>query len=197
MTLLFEATETRASNAICVHAAPGRDHACVLRGGRDPLAATFILQKGATAYLTEGAPRIVRALRWLTAAYPYLWLLTDEPPTTDAGGPIDLDVDPTGTPTATSALARLLYSLPALLLAAALSLVAVCLWLAGATVILVSTKLPAPIADFLALTLRYQCRLIAYHLSLVEQYPSFDGSTAATTPPGRTFSRSAAENRST
>lgn len=38
--------------------------------------------------------------------------------------------------------------------------------------ILVRKRLPAAIADFLALTLRFQFRLVAYHLSLVDQYPS-------------------------
>ena len=136
------------------------------------LVAIFILQKGGQCYLKEGAPRIVRVLRWLAGAYAYLWLLTDVLPTADAGGPLDFDVEVNGTPTAASALLRLAYSFPALILAAVLSLAAGLLWLVGAIVVLVNERMPVAIADFLTLALRYQVRLIAYHLSLVERYPS-------------------------
>jgi hypothetical protein len=47
-------------------------------------------------------------------------------------------------------------------------------WLLGAVWVLVRRRMPAAIADFIALVLRYQFRLIAYHLSLVDRYPSFE-----------------------
>jgi uncharacterized protein DUF4389 len=143
------------------------------------LAALLISQKGVERYFAEDAPRIVRILRWLAAAYAYLWLLTDAFPTSEAGDPVELEVDIGGRPTATSALLRLLYSLPALLLLAVLSLAAAVLWLVGAVAILARQRIPEAIADFLALTLCYQFRLIAYHLSLVERYPSFDAVSVA------------------
>jgi hypothetical protein len=39
--------------------------------------------------------------------------------------------------------------------------------------------IPAAIASFLELTLRYQFRLVAYHLSLVNCYPSFEQAPGA------------------
>jgi len=138
------------------------------------IAALLISQKGVERYFAEDAPGIARVLRWLAAAYAYLWLLTDAFPTSEAGAPVELEVETGGTPTVTSALLRLLYSVPAVLLLAVLSLAAAFLWLVGAVAILVRQRIPAAIADFLALTLCYQFRLIAYHLSLVERYPSFD-----------------------
>ncbi len=141
------------------------------------MAALLIAQKGGARYLADDAPAIVPVLRWLARAYAYLWLLTDAPPTSATGGPVDLDVAPSGQPTASSALLRLLYSLPALLLLAVLSFVAWVLWILGAVVVLVSERLPAFIADFLAATLRFQFRLVAYHLSLDDRYPSFEEAT--------------------
>jgi hypothetical protein len=47
-------------------------------------------------------------------------------------------------------------------------------WLVGAAVILVSGRIPAAVADLLATMLRYQLRLLAYHLSLVDRYPSLE-----------------------
>ncbi len=136
------------------------------------LVALFILQKGGERYLSDGAPRIVRGLRWLAGGYAYLWLLTDALPTTEIGGPLDFDVEVSGAPTAASALLRLVFSLPALLMACVLSLAATFLWLVGAIVVLINQRMPEAITDFLTLALRYQSRLIAYHLSLVERYPS-------------------------
>lgn len=141
------------------------------------MAALLIAQKGGPRYLAEDAPAIVPVLRWLARAYAYLWLLTDAPPNSRVGGAVELDVAPGGEPTASSALLRLVYSLPALLLLAVLSFVAWLLWIVGAVVVLVSERMPAFIADFLAATLRFQFRLIAYHLSLDDRYPSFEEAT--------------------
>ena len=143
------------------------------------LAAAVIVQKGDERTFAEEGPRVVRVLRWLAAAYGYLWLLTDTLPTSDGQSPVELEVEVGGTPTAASALLRLLYSLPALLLLAVLSLVAGLLWLVGAIFVLVRERMPAAIFDFLALTLRFQLRLFAYHLSLVERYPSLEESGVA------------------
>jgi hypothetical protein len=136
------------------------------------LAALGVLRKSGERYLAEDAPRIVRILRWFASAYAYLWLLTDVLPTAD-GGPVDLRVDVGGHPTAGSALLRLLFTAPALLLLVLLSAAAGILWLVGAVFILVRERIPGAVADFLAFTLRFQFQLVAYHLSLVDTYPSF------------------------
>ena len=136
------------------------------------LAALLISQDGPGDYLAEDAPRIVRVLRWLAAAYAYLWLLTDAFPGSEKGEAVELRIETGGTPSTGSALLRLLYSVPAVLLLALLSIVGGLLWLVGAVAILARQRLPGAIADYLALTLRYQFRLAAYHLSLVDRYPS-------------------------
>jgi hypothetical protein len=141
------------------------------------LVAISVTQKGGERYVAEDAPRIVRVLRWLSGAYAYLWLVTDMLPTADPGGPVDLDVVTCGKPTATSAIARLLFSLPALIVAVVLSLAAGLLWLVGAAVVLITQRMPPAISDFLTMTLRYQTRLFAYHVSLVDRYPSLGESS--------------------
>jgi hypothetical protein len=133
------------------------------------LAALLISTKGYARYFAEDAPKIVRAVRWLAAAYAYLWLLTDRFPT----GEWELQIETGGTPTPGSALLRILYSVPALLLLMVFSLAASLVWLFGAIAILILGRLPHVFADFLAFTLRYQLRILAYHLSLVDRYPSF------------------------
>jgi len=140
-----------------------------------PAMAALLIQKQGERYLSETAPRVVRVLRWFASAYGYLWLLTDVLPTAQ-GGPVDLRVTPSGAPTPASALLRMITSIPALVLVAVLSLAASLVWIIGAVAILLTQRLPSAIADFLALALRVQFRLVAYHLSLVERYPSFEPS---------------------
>ena len=133
--------------------------------------AAVLVKKGGERYLAEDAPRIVPVLRWLASAYGYLWLLTDVLPTAQ-GSPIDLRIEHGGRPTASSALLRLLFSLPALIVLAVLSAASGILWVVGAVLILIRKRLPDAIADVLSFTLRFQFQLIAYHLSLVDRYPS-------------------------
>jgi len=146
------------------------------------VAALLVSRDGADGYLGHDAPLIVRVVRWFASAYAYLWLLTDALPTSDGGGPVALAVDVGGRPTPGSALVRLLTSLPALLLLAILSMAAALLWIVAAIAVLVSERVPAAIADFIAMKLRYQFRVVAYHLSLVDAYPSLSELPLAGTP---------------
>jgi hypothetical protein len=138
------------------------------------VAALLIASHGAERFRAEDAPRLVRVLRWLAGAYAYLWLLTDELPSNDGNRRVELEVTCDEAPSAGAALLRLVYSVPAVLLLALLSIVASLLWIVGALMILARRRLPRAIAGFLELTLRYQFRLAAYHLSLVGSYPSFE-----------------------
>ncbi|HVY41327.1 MAG TPA: DUF4389 domain-containing protein [Polyangia bacterium] len=135
------------------------------------LVALVVAQKGSGSYRTECAPKAVPVLRWFAAAYGFMWMLTDVLPTSQ-GHPVDLRIDVSGQPTVGTALLRLITSLPALLVLALLSAVAGLLWIVGAVVVVFRERMPAAIFRFLAATLRYQFRLVAYHLSLVDRYPS-------------------------
>jgi hypothetical protein len=137
------------------------------------LVAAYVASIGGERYLTDEAPRFTRALRWLAGAYAYVWMVTDTPPKPE-GGDVDLAIEPGPAPTMPSALLRLVYSIPALALLMILSFAAAVLWIIGALFVLVRERLPEPIADYLTLTLRYQFRLWAYHLSLVDRYPSLE-----------------------
>src|SRR6185503_9947889 len=80
-----------------------------------PAVAALLIQKKGAGYLSEDAPRAIRVLRLFASAYGYLWLLTDVLPTAQ-GSPVDLQVTPTGEPTPSSALLRIVTSVPAILL---------------------------------------------------------------------------------
>jgi hypothetical protein len=146
-------------------------------------AAMRISQTTAQRYLADDGPRIARALKWLAGAYAYLWLLTDVLPSSNHEGVVDLEMNPSGTPTTSTALLRLVTTLPALLMLAALSVAAGLLWPVGAVFVLVGRRMPDVLFDFFLLTLRGQFRCIAYHLSLVDRYPSFEETVATGDAP--------------
>lgn len=135
------------------------------------LVSLAVAQKGSDAYRTEVAPRVVTVLRWFAAAYAFMWMVTDALPTS-GGNPVDLRVEVSARPTVGSALLRLVTSLPALLVLTVLSCGAGLLWIVAAVFVLVRERVPGVIGRFIVTTLRYQFRLVAYHLSLVDRYPS-------------------------
>ena len=133
--------------------------------------AVVLLQKGSGTFVSQDAPRLVRALRWLAAAEAYLCFLTNELPTS-LGSAVDLQVNVTGAPTARSALLRLVTSVPALLLVGILIAVSSAVWVLAAMCALATEQLPDIFAELFVVVLRMKYRLIAYHLSLVDRYPS-------------------------
>ena len=143
--------------------------------GGPALAALRISQTG-QQYLSHDGPRVARILRWLAGAYAYLWLLTDAAPSTEPAAVVELEVSPCGSPTTSTALLRLLTSLPAFLLLGVVSVVAAVLWPIGAILILLRKRLPRAFFDLFLLVLRGQFRFVAYHLSLVDRYPTFEES---------------------
>ena len=135
------------------------------------LVALELLQRGPEVFRDRDAPRLIRALRWLAGAEAYLYFLTNELPTS-GGGAVDLQVNPTGVPAARSALMRLLSSLPALLLVVVLTAVSSLIWIVAAIFALVTERVPRLFGDLFLMVLRFKFRLAAYHLSLVDRYPS-------------------------
>ena len=145
------------------------------------LVALVVTQEGEERYRAEEAPRLVRWLRWLAGAYAYLWFLTGALPTAE-GGPVDLRIRVGASPTPSSAMLREIYSIPALLVLLLLSTASGLLWLVAAAFVLVRERVPAGIAAFLMLTITFQFRLLAYHLSLVDRYPSLEERDVAHAP---------------
>jgi hypothetical protein len=131
---------------------------------------------GSERFASDFAPRLWRVLRWLLQLSAFMMLLVDRFPTGDAG-PVQVDVRCTGTPTAGSALLRLVTSIPSGLVLCVLWFVSAVLWLIAAGLVLLGGPMPAPILAFQRGVLRWQARLVAYHASLVEEYPPFSFET--------------------
>lgn len=149
------------------------------------LAAVLISQGGPGRFLEEDAPRISRAIGWVLSIYAYFALLTDRLPIKGSEPAVQYSVVPTGVPTVGSALVRLLLTVPAALLLALLGCVSWFIWIVAAAMILITGSYPDGLHDFQCGVLRWLARMLAYHGSLVEEYPplAFDPGPAAA--PGR------------
>jgi hypothetical protein len=79
----------------------------------------------------------------------------------------------TGRPTVSSALLRLLTSIPSGLVLGILWFVSAILWFVALVFVVLGAAIPRPILGYQRGVLRWQARLVAYHASLVEEYPPF------------------------
>jgi hypothetical protein len=134
-------------------------------------AAVVVSTRGADAYLTQSGPRLWTGLTWLLAFFAYMLLITDRISFDDQRARIELHSS--GRPTVGSALLRVITSIPSAFVLCILGFVSCVLWLVALVTIVFSARVPASIVEFQTGYLRWQARLLAYHASLVEEYPPF------------------------
>lgn len=140
--------------------------------GLPVVASILVSQKGGQRYLDQTGPTLTRALNWLLDLVAYLALLTDELPG-QGEHPVRLRVERSGSPTVGSALLRILYAIPSLIVLAILSLVGAVVWLLALVVVLVAERNPEGLWRFLLALVRWEAWLLAYLASLVDEYPPF------------------------
>jgi hypothetical protein len=147
-------------------------------------AAILVSQKGAQRYLEEDGPTITRVLGWIVAVVAYLALLTDRLPGPDEQ-PVRFQVERSGSPTTASALLRILYAIPSLIVFAIVALVGAIVWLFAVVLVLVDERYPESLWRLLLGIVRWEACLLAYLASLVDRYPPFTldtGSVSAAAP---------------
>lgn len=145
---------------------------CALFLALPVVAAVVISTRGAQAYLDDTGPKVWRVVSWLLAFSAYMLLLTDRFPAGEPTG-VQIQIRPDARPTTSSALIRLITSLPSGLVLALLGFVSSVLFVIGAVMILIDQQVPGWILGFQRGVLRWQARLAAYHASLVDEYPPF------------------------
>lgn len=136
------------------------------------VAAILISRKGGQRYLEEDGAKLTGVLRWIVAVIAYLALLSDRLP---GGGEdtVRFEVERSGSPTVGSALLRILYAIPSLIVLAILGFVGAIVWLGALVLILINERYPEGFWRFLCGIVRWQARLFAYLASLVDRYPPF------------------------
>src|SRR5574341_1035426 len=144
------------------------------------LAAVFISQGTGQAYFKD--TKMPMILRWYLALYTYLALLTDRFPTEEPERTFTFEWRNTGSPTVGSALLRLILSIPSAFVLALLAIVGAIVWVIAVVNILIREDYPDDLYNFQLGIMRWHARLLAYHASLVDQYPPFAIDTGPEAP---------------
>ncbi len=147
------------------------------------IAAVLIAQKSGPPYLERVGERMIRGVRAVVAFLAWLTFLTDSFPSAKETPGVRFEVLPHGGPTIGSALLRLITSLPAAIVAAALWVVSGLVGFVMAILVLAGGNPPAGLYDVQRGTVRWMARLLAYHASLVDQGPPFAFDTEAEPTP--------------
>lgn len=142
------------------------------------VAAILIAQKNGQRYVDEEGPLVTRVLTWIVDVLAYLALLTDRLARSE-GHPVRFEVERSGAPTVASALLRVLYVIPSLLVLAVLNFFGAIVWVIAVVCVLVNERYPASLWRFLCGLVRWEARVLAYLASLVEAYPPFRLSSEA------------------
>jgi Domain of unknown function (DUF4389) len=149
--------------------------------GLPVVAAILVSQKGGQRYLDETGPTVTRVLHWIVDLVAYLALLTDRLPG-GGGQPVRFEIERSGSPTVGSALLRILYAIPSLIVLAILSFVGAIVWVIAVVFVLAGESYPEGLWRFLLGLVRWEACLLAYLASLVERYPPFTLETGSVSP---------------
>jgi hypothetical protein len=149
--------------------------------GLPVVAAILVSQKSGERYLDEHGPTVTRVLNWILDLVAYLALLTDQLPGRGEH-PVRFQVDRSGSPTVGSALLRILYAIPSLIVLAILTFVGAIVWVIAVVLVLVDEKYPDSFWRFLLGIVRWEACLLAYLASLVDRYPPFTLETGSLSP---------------
>jgi hypothetical protein len=136
--------------------------------------AVLIHQKGPERFLAEDHERMTVLIGWIVGIYSYFAFLTDRF-SLDAreSSEIRFAVDPSGSPTARSALLRIATSLPNVIVFGVFGIAALGVWVIAGASILVTGNYPRPLFAYQRGINRWQARLFSHHTSLIDDYPPF------------------------
>ena len=112
------------------------------------VAAILVAQKGGQRYVEEDGPWVTRVLSWVVALLAYLALVTDALPSRGEQT-VQFGIERSGSPTVGSALLRILYAIPSLLVLALLCVLGAVVWLLAVVLILVNERYPESVWRFL------------------------------------------------
>jgi hypothetical protein len=149
--------------------------------GLPVVAAILIAQKGGLRYLDEDGPTVGRVLNWIVDLAAYIALLTDRLPTRDSHA-VRFEIERSGSPTVGSAVLRIIYAIPSLIVLAVLTWIGAIVWLLAMVLVFFTGSYPESWWHFLRGIVAWEARLIAYLASLVDSYPPFSLDTGPVSP---------------
>lgn len=140
-------------------------------------------------YLDDDAPRVLRALGWLAAVAAWAGLIAEQLPRRSPDERVRITVEGRTSPTARSALWRVIAGLPSALVLALLCWLGVLVWIWAALTILISRTVGPHAFHYLEGLQRWSIRLLVYQASLVDEYPPFSFADAPPMPAAHVMER--------
>lgn len=149
-----------------------------------PVAAAIqISQKGGLRFLESDRRWITSVIQWVVALYGYLMFVTDRFPLESRHLPLHVSAVPSGSPGAGRALLRIVTSIPHALVLGLLGIGAALVGFVIAVVVLLTERCPPALHAFQRDVLGWLARLLAYHASLIDEYPPFALTSGGHPPP--------------
>jgi hypothetical protein len=136
-----------------------------------PMLVGIFVSRPGQGVLAEDRARLVAVLEWVLGFYAYLLLATDRFPIGSEARAVKLTVTYGSEPTLTSALMRLLTSLPQAAWLLALGVAAAFSAVVLAVHVMLGAQAPAGLTRFPRDVVVSLARFFAYHASLVDAYP--------------------------
>ena len=149
--------------------------------GLPVVAAILISQKGGQRYLSEDGPTVTRTLNWIIDLVAYVALLTDQLPRRDEHA-VRFEVERSGSPARRSALLRIVYAIPSVIVLAVITWVGTIVWFFAMLLVFFTGSYPESWWHFLRGIVGWEARLVAYLASLVDRYPPFSLATGPAYP---------------
>ena len=137
------------------------------------VSAVLIARRGGDEFLSRYAGTYQRVLSFLLGASGYMLLGTDEVPSWSEQRPGRLEIRTTGSPTVGSALLRFIKVIPHAIALGLVGIVAAALAAVAFVSVLINKPVPEKITRFQERYLVWVARVLAYYVSLVEEYPPF------------------------
>jgi len=147
------------------------------------IAAIVISNKDGRRFIEEDAERFTAGIRWYLSLLAYITFLTDRFPLDGAEELVTLEVQPQGSPTVGSALSRLVLSIPSAFVLTILAIAGAVVWAVAVISVLTRESYSERLYNFQLGIMRWHARLLAYHASLVDQYPPFAFDQGTETAP--------------
>jgi Domain of unknown function (DUF4389) len=115
---------------------------------------------------------VSRALNWIVELVAYVALLTDRLPSRDEHA-VGFEIESSGSPTRRSALLRIAYAIPSVIVLAILTWVGTIVWFFAMVLVFFTGSYPESWWHFPRGIVGWDARLVAYLASLVDRYPPF------------------------
>lgn len=140
------------------------------------IAVVLISQRSNKGYLEQDGPWLISSLEWIVGLYAYMLFVTDRLPLKPTERSLRLQTQPQGETTLPAALSRIVTSLPHALVLFVFGILSAVASLIMALTVLFSNTVPESLRSFQLRFLGMLARMLVYHASLRQLYPSFSPS---------------------